>query len=208
MLSLNIIFKTYLIVCMKIKDTFFLKNMSSNSCIKLIQLGLGTKEGVEINHLALGIVRLEFDQQIITKKEIIAVLQSFGFPIIIDPNVEIAEKTKIAAIELIYHSLNANSLIRNSDYISDKLQLPYDKISRVFSQVTGTKLEKYIILLKIEKSKELLMGTEYTVSEIAYMMDYSSVQYLSNQFKKVVGVTISKFKESPENYRIPLERLI
>jgi len=182
--------------------------MISNSCIKLIELFCERKEGVHIDRIVLGEVKLTFDDSLFTVEKITTCFKEIGFEIIVDPNVEIVEKTKIAAIELIYMSFNANSLIRNSDYISDKLQLSYDKISRVFSQVTGVKLEKYIILLKMEKAKEMLYRNEYTVSEIAFMMDYSSVQYFSNQFKKYVGVTVSKFKESPKTYRKSIESLI
>jgi len=189
-------------------ETLYLKNMFSNSCIKLIELYFKSIEGVVITDISLGIISYTYNDAAVSNVEIINWLQELGFGVIVDPNVEIVEKTKIAAIELIYKSFNANSLIRNSEYISDKLQLPYDKISRVFSQVTGTKLEKYIILLKLEKAKELLLGNEYSVSEIAFMMDYSSVQYFSNQFKKNVGVTISQFKEAPEMYRKPLESII
>ncbi len=101
----------------------------------------------------------------------------------------------MAAIELIYFSNNANSLIRNSDYISERVQQPYSKISRVFSYVTATTLEKYLILLKIEKTKELLIHNELSLSEIAYQLGYSSVQYLSNQFKKITGFTVSQYRD-------------
>jgi len=189
-------------------DTLFLKNMFSNSCIKLIELDLKPREGFTLTNTVLGEISFEYDDAITSKREIISWLKALDFDVVVDPNVEIVEKTKIAAIELIYKAFNNNSLIRNSEYISEKLQLPYDKISRVFSQVTGTKLEKYIILLKLEKAKEMLLGQEYSVSEIAFMMDYSSVQYFSNQFKKNVGVTISQFKENPQAYRKPLENII
>ncbi len=190
------------------KETFFLKNMFSQSCIKLIELSFNAQENISIKTIALGEVQLEYNPEIISHNSIQEQFLKLGFATINDPDVEIVEKTKVAAIELIHESLNNNSLVRNSEYISDKVQLPYDRISRVFSKVTGTQLEKVIILLKIEKAKELLIGNEYNVSEIAYMMDYSSVQYFSNQFKKTVGVTISEFKEAPQKYRKTLEEII
>ncbi|MFK5983329.1 MAG: AraC family transcriptional regulator [Flavobacteriaceae bacterium] len=189
-------------------ERFFLKNMFSESCIKLIELVIGSKKGIQINFIELGVLTLQYDTSIVEKKTIINWLEELGFGIIKDPNQEIVEKTKLAAFNLIYKSLNANSLIRNSDYISEVLQLPYDKISRIFSQVTGVKLEKYIILLKIEKIKEILIENEYSLSEIAFMMDYSSVQYFSNQFKKIVGVTITQYKESPQKYRKSIDSFI
>jgi len=193
---------------MEKKETFFLKNMFSSSCIKLIELVIGKKEGIQIVSIKLGVLTLQYTPSIVDEKTIIKWLEELGFGIIIDPDQEIVEKTKLAAFDLIFRSLNTSSLIRNSDYISEILQLPYDKISRVFSQVTGVKLEKYIILLKIEKVKEMLTENEYSLSEIAFMMDYSSVQYFSNQFKKIVGVTITQFKESPQKYRVSIDSFI
>jgi len=189
-------------------EEFFLKNMFSSSCIKLIELVIGKKKGIQIRSIKLGVLTLQYNSSIVEKKTIIKWLEELGFGIIIDPNQEIVEKIKLAAFDLIFKSLNASSLIRNSDYISEILQLPYDKISRVFSQVTGMKLEKYIILLKIEKVKEMLIENEYSLSEIAFMMDYSSVQYFSNQFKKTVGVTITQYKESPQKYRVSIDSFI
>lgn len=193
---------------MIIKESLFLKNMFSNNCVKLIKYVLGDKEGITILSLDLGMLSIEYNDAIVSKEQISSWLEDLGFGIIIDPNSEIVEKTKLAAFDLIFKSLNTSSLIRNSDYISEMLQLPYDKISRVFSQVTGVKLEKYIILLKIEKVKEMLIENEYSLSEIAFMMDYSSVQYFSNQFKKIVGVTITQYKESPQKYRVSIDSFI
>lgn len=193
---------------MNIKETVFLKNMHSQSCVKLIDLFFKSKEHVHINSIELGNVKLNYDSKLANRDTIISWFEELGFGAVNDPDVEITEKTKNAAIELIYQALNSNSLVRNSDYISERLQLPYDKISRVFSQVTGITLAKYIILLKMEKAKDLLLGDEYSVSEISYMMEYSSVQYFSNQFKKYVGVTISTFKENPIMYRKHLEDII
>ncbi len=190
------------------KESHFHTNMISNNCVKLIKCVLDDKEGITILSIDLGILTIEYNDEIVNKEQITNWLEELGFGIIIDPNAEIVEKTKLAAFDLIFKSLNTSSLIRNSDYISEILQLPYDKISRVFSQVTGVKLEKYIILLKIEKIKEMLIENEYSLSEISFMMDYSSVQYFSNQFKKIVGVTITQYKESPQKYRVSIDSFI
>ena len=190
------------------KESLFLKNMFSNNCVKLIKCVLDDKEGITILSIDLGMLTIEYNDAIVNKEQITNWLEELGFGIIIDPDQEIVEKTKLAAFDLIFKSLNTSSLIRNSDYISEILQLPYDKISRVFSQVTGVKLEKYIILLKIEKIKEMLIENEYSLSEISFMMDYSSVQYFSNQFKKIVGVTITQYKESPQKYRVSIDSFI
>jgi AraC-like DNA-binding protein len=182
--------------------------MVSKSCIKLIELAFTGKAGVMVKKVRLGEVELEIDTALISEQQVFDLFDQLGFQVVQDPEVEIVEKIKLAAIELIYYANNANSLIRNSDYISERVQLPYDKLSKIFSRVTATTLEKYIILLKVEKAKELLTNNEYTLSEISFMLGYSSVQYLSNQFKKTTGITVSEFKEAPQKYRRSLEDLL
>ena len=182
--------------------------MLSSSCIKLIQLKLSLLKDVSINHIRIGELNLTFDDSIIKEATIVNELREIGFEPILEIDQILTEKIKQAAVELIFYSYNTNSLIRNSDYISEKLQLPYDKLSKIFKKQTKSTLEKYIILLKVEKAKEMLTHGEFSVSEISFMLGYSSVHYLSNQFKKTTGITISKFKENPNKYRIPIENLI
>jgi AraC-like DNA-binding protein len=109
---------------------------------------------------------------------------------------------------MIYYGNNLNTIIRNSDYLSDKLGLPYGQLSKLFSELTGQTLEKYIILVKIERVKELLAYNEMTLSEISYQMGYSSVQYLSTQFKQVTGYSVSEYKALPIKQRTPLDELL
>lgn len=87
------------------------------------------------------------------------------------------------------------------------LQLPYYKIAKIFKKQANLTFVKYIILLKIEKAKEMLATEDFTISEISYMLGYSSIQHLSNQFKKTVGITISEYKLNPDKYRIAIEDL-
>lgn len=182
--------------------------MLGNSCVKLIQFSLALCPSVIIVNISIGEITVEFNSNETSEEKIVATLSNIGFEIIKDADALLTEKIKQAAIELIFYSYNSNSLIRNSDYISQKLQLPYEKLSKVFSKITKTTLEKYIILLKIEKAKEMISSNEFTVSEIAFMLEYSSVHYLSNQFKKITGITISKFKENPVIYRKAIETLL
>jgi AraC-like DNA-binding protein len=182
--------------------------MLGKSCIRLIELSFSLIKAVTIQQVKIGEVRLSFNEKEISEKKIIDRFKSLGFELLQDADNILVEKIKQAAVELIFYSYNSNSLIRNSDYISQKLQLPYDKLSKIFKKQTKTTLEKYIILLKIEKAKEMLSMGEFSVSEISFMLGYSSVHYLSNQFKKSTGVTISKFKENPNKYRVSLENLL
>jgi AraC family transcriptional regulator len=185
-----------------------LKNMVSRSCIKLVEVYFKTIEGVEVQKVFLGKVFLQIDSALISQKELKNHFKQIGFEIIEDPDVILSEKIKTAAIELIMFSNNNNSIIRNSDYISDRVQEPYEKISKVFSKISGITLEKYIILLKIEKAKELVLEGSLTFSEISYQLDYSSVQYLSRQFKQITGYTFSEFKTLENPTRITLDELI
>lgn len=183
-------------------------NMVSRSCIKLVELYFSSIDGVEIQKVVLGKVNALIDKELISDRKMVNHFQEIGFEIVEDKDVILTEKIKVAAIELILFGSNSNSIIRNSDYICDKVQEPYDKISKVFSKVTETTLEKYIILLKIEKAKEMVLDGSWNLSEISYQLDYSSVQYLSRQFKQITGYTFSEFKELENPSRVELDKLI
>lgn len=190
------------------KQILFLKNMLAKSCIKLIEKEFNGKIGLNNLQVKMGEMSFEHEPQQLSLLEIESLLFDLGFSVIKDNDEKTVEQIKLAAIELIFQANNVSSLIRNSDYISDKLQMPYEKISRIFSKVCGVTLEKYLILLKIEKIKELLHNNAFTLSEISYNLGYSSVQYLSNQFKKVTGYTVSEYKALGHEIRIPLEELL
>jgi AraC-like DNA-binding protein len=191
-----------------ITEKYLLRNMLSKSCVKLVSLYFGGQENIELKKVRLGEVLLSYNPEAINSFEIEKKFSELGFTVVTDENESLVENIKVAAIELIHHANNMSSLIRNSDYISDRVQVPYDKLSKVFSSITGTTLEKYLILLKIERAKELIMNSEYTLSEISYMLGYSSVQYLSNQFKKTTGFTVSQYKNGAPVERIPLENIL
>ena len=161
----------------------------------------------EQEQISLGKVVVGFDDPN-KLAQFIDVLPAMGFEVVNDSAEKTVEQCKVAAIELFFHGNNANSLIRNSDHLSERTGVPYHQLSRLFSEATGTTLEKYIILLKIERVKELLSYNDHTLSEISYQMGYSSVQYLSNQFKQVSGVTVSQFKQGMGDGRIPLDQLL
>lgn len=182
--------------------------MISNSCLQLIALYFKNISTIDIIEIKLGTVSLNYDKNKISLQEINKHFAELGFIEIVNPDEVLLEKIKLAAIELIYLSNNTNSLIRNSDYISERVQVPYAKISKVFSSITQITLEKYLILLKVEKTKALIIQDEFSFSEISYTLGYSSVQYLSNQFKKITGYTLTQFKNLKEQELIPLENLV
>ncbi|MBI1288808.1 MAG: helix-turn-helix domain-containing protein [Flavobacteriales bacterium] len=185
----------------------YIRNMVSSRCIVAVRQMLKQLDMTEVERISLGraVVGYDDDRQL---AQFIDALPSIGFSLVEDDGQKTVEMIKAAAIELFYHGNNANSLIRNSDHLSERTGMPYHQLSRVFSEQTNTTLEKYIILLKIERVKELLSYKDLSLSEISYQMGYSSVQYLSNQFKQVTGVTPKQFKEGKGGGRIPLDRLV
>lgn len=116
------------------------------------------------------------------------------------------QKIKNVIIELIHYSEEPLA-INFSDHLSQKLNHNYTYLANLFSEVQGTTIEKFIIAHKIERVKELLVYNELTLTEIAYLMHYSSVAHLSAQFKKITGLTPSHFKQLREKRLTMLENL-
>lgn len=182
-----------------------LKNMNSSCCIRLVKMVL-TGAGAVVKSVKLGEAEFLYDPLSHTEQYFTGLLASEGFEQIFSREEQLVERTKTAVIELIHRAGNVNSLIRNSDYLVERLGLSYTYLSALFSRYEHITLEKFIILHKIEKVKELLDYNEYTLSEIALQLGYSSVQYLSNQFRQVTGYSVSDYKRS-EGQRIPLEQI-
>lgn len=180
--------------------------MVSNCAIHLLKEKF-EQSGIHVEYITLGVAILRFDPGIITENKIRRILQTYGFDIIIGREQVLVENIKLAVTELIHQLNNVDSIIRKSDYLVEKLGMSYQYLSRVFSASERITLEKYIILQKIERIKELIHQDEYTLSEIAYMMDYSSVQYLSNQFKKMTGLSVTEFKKNETPLKKPLNKL-
>lgn len=133
-------------------------------------------------------------------------LKTIGFEIIDDKKSRIIEKIKNTVIELVHYS---SELLKTnlSDYLADKLHYDYNYLSTLFSEIEGATIEKYYISQKIEKVKELLVYDELSLSEISYRLGYSSNAYLSNQFKKVTGLTPGYFKKVKSEKRKPLDKV-
>lgn len=129
-----------------------------------------------------------------------------GLLLMEDKKAILIEKVKLVIIEMIHYADELPN-IKNSVYISEKLQHNYTYIANLFAEVTGTTIEHFIISHKIEKVKELLLYNEITLTEIAEQLHYSSVSHLSNQFKKVTGLTPSYFKQMKMKRNKPLEDL-
>ena len=183
-----------------------LKNMVCNCCILLLKKELMVP-GVEIHDISLGRVSLSFNPTLITWKKVEKIILDLGFEILVDKEKILVEQIKQAVIELVHHS-TFNAMVRNSDYLVERFDVSYPYISTLFSKHENITLEKFIILNKIEKVKEQIEYGELTLSEIAYMMGYSSVQYLSTQFKTVTGISVTEYKNNPTVSRKPLDSII
>lgn len=133
-------------------------------------------------------------------------LKVLGFELIDDVRSRLIERIKTAVVQMVHHQ-GSQPRVNYSDLLSGLLNRDYGYLSRLFSDVEGITIEKYIILQKIEKVKEMLVYNELTLSEIADQMGYSSVAHLSGQFTKVTGLTPSHFKQVKENKRKPIDEL-
>jgi AraC-like DNA-binding protein len=116
----------------------------------------------------------------------------------------LVEKIKSAIIELVHYS-EEQIRVNLSDYLSEKLNYNYTYLANLFSEIKGITIEKFYLAHKIEKVKELIVYDELNLTEIAYKMHYSSVAHLSNQFKKITGLTPSHFKKLKNKRRSGLE---
>ena len=135
-----------------------------------------------------------------------AALKLTGFELMDDKKLILVEKIKAIIIELIHNS-EGQLKINLSDFLSEKLNHNYTYLSNLFSEVKGTTIEQYTLSHKIEKVKGLLVYDELSLTEIAWKLNYSSVAHLSNQFKKMTGLTTSHFKNLKHKKRISLENL-
>lgn len=138
--------------------------------------------------------------------ELDVALRKSGLQLMDDRKSILVEKTKNAIIDLVHYTeeqINVNL----SNYLSEKLNHDYTYLANLFSEVKGITIEKFYLTHKIEKVKELIVYDELNLSEIAYKMHYSSVAHLSNQFKKITGLTPSHFKALKNKRRDTLENV-
>ncbi|KUG10671.1 AraC family transcriptional regulator [Elizabethkingia miricola] len=186
-------------------NTIFIKNMVCDRCIMVVQNEL-EKLGLDAKNIKLGEVILSKEITSLEKENLSKTLKLLGFEVIDDKKGRIIEKLKNIIIDLVHHQ-DSDVKTNLSDVLSDKLHHDYNYLSNLFSEVEGTTIEKYFIAQKVEKVKELLVYDELSLSEIANRLNYSSVAYLSNQFKKVTGLTPSHFKQIKEDKRKPLDKV-
>ena len=172
----------------------YIKYMVSRRCKELVKDEL-KKLGLHYHFMVvdLGMIEILSDikpEQLVQLKE---TLMRSGLELLDDKRSILIEKVINVITEMIHHSDELPNT-NYSDYISEKLQYDYTYLSNIFSEVKGTSIQQFIILHKIERVKELILYNELNLTQIAEKLGYSSVAHLSNQFKKITGVTPSFFK--------------
>ena len=166
--------------------------MVSDRCKMVVKSEL-IKLGLHCTAIRLGEAEILEDISKEQLEHLNIVLKMTGLELMNDNKTILVEKIKTIIIELIHYS-DDQIKINLSDYLSEELNHNYTYLSNLFSEVKGTTIEKYYLAHKIEKVKELLVYDELNLTEIAYKLHYSSVAHLSNQFKKMTGLTPSHFK--------------
>jgi len=171
---------------------------------KLVVKAELTKLGLHYTTVELG--EAEILENISTEQhdQFKAALLKSGLELMDDKKSVLIQKIKNVIVELVHYSEEPLT-INFSDFLSQKLNHDYTYLANLFSEVQGTTIEKFIIAHKIERVKELLVYDELNLTEIAYLMHYSSVAHLSTQFKKVTGLTPSYFKQLKQKRRNMLE---
>ena len=183
----------------------YIKYMVSIRCKMAVKAEL-ERMGLRYVILELGLVETMDDLTTGQLDELKSALLNCGLELMDDRKAVLIEKIKSVIIEMIHYS-DELPKVNYSDYISEKLNYDYTYLSNLFSEVKGITIQQFNIIHKIEKVKELLFYNELNLTEISYKMHYSSVAHLSNQFKKVTGLTPSHFKQLKDKRRRPIEEI-
>jgi len=162
--------------------------------------------GIVYTNVDLGEVDIEDNITEVQQEKLKTNLLVSGLVLMDNQKAILVEKIKAVVIEMVHYADEFPS-VKHSVYISEKLNYNYTYLANLFSEVKGITLEQFIILHKIEKVKELILYDELNLSEIAFKLNYSSSAHLSNQFKKITGLTPSFFKKLKQKRQKPLEDL-
>lgn len=182
-----------------------IKNMISSRCVTQVEQILKDM-GIEYSNVNLGEALIDQELSLIQELELKNKLKQTGLELMDDHKTILSEKIKLIIIEMIHYS-DESIKVNFSVYLSERLNHNYTYLSNVFRSINGMTIQQFIIINKIEKIKELLLYGELNLSEISYKLNYSSIAHLSNQFKKVTGITPSYFKQNEIKKRIPIDSL-
>ena len=183
----------------------YIKYMVSKRCKMVVQAALDELE-LHYNVVDLGEVDVKETITAEQRNQVKTALLKSGLELMDDKRAILVEKIKKTVIEMVHYTEDLPKT-KNSEYISGKLNYDYTYLANLFSEITGGTIEQYIIAHKIEYVKELLLYNECSLTQIAHKLNYSSVAHLSNQFKKMTGLTPSFYKQLKRKKRIALENV-
>lgn len=179
--------------------------MVSNRCKIMVKEEL---KKLELHFVVVDLGEVEIMEDITSEQraQLQEALHESGLELMDDKKAILIEKIKNVVIEMVHHS---DEIIKTnfSEYLAEKLDYDYTYLANLFSEVQGTTIAQFLISHKIERIKELIIYDELNISEIAWKMNYSSVAHLSNQFKKMTGLTPSHFKQLKDKRRSPIEEI-
>ena len=181
-----------------------IRNMVSNRCKMIVRSEL-EKLGIHYIFLDLGEVEIMESLSVEQQVQLNNGLKESGLSLIDDRKSVLIERIKNIIIELVHYS-EGQLKINFSDYLSEKLNYDYTYLANLFKETQGTTIEHFLLSHKIERVKEFLVYDELNITEISFRMNYSSVAHLSNQFKKITGLTPSHYKHLKLK-RSPLENI-
>lgn len=179
--------------------------MVSNRCKMAVKEALKGM-GLHFVMVDLGEIDIMENISLDQRDQLKAALNASGLELMDDKRSILIEKIKNAIVEMVHHTHEAIK-VNFSDHLSKKLNHDYTYLANLFSEVQGTTIEQFVISHKVERIKELIIYGELNITEIAWKMNYSSVAHLSNQFKKVTGLTPTHFKQLKDKRRSPIEEI-
>ncbi len=188
------------------KETIYIKNMCCQRCVEAVHQELSLL-GLKVETVKLGEATFaEFVS--VSRGTISDSLKKRGFELIVSEDDRIVEAVKTAIIELIHQPKNnIDFKIHLSEYLEEKIKKSYRYIHKLFLEQSQLTIEKYAILQRIEKVKELIEENRFNFSEIAHMVGYKTQQHLSAQFKKTTGMSMLKYKNSKDENRKGLDKI-
>lgn len=191
-----------------VRRTLYVKGMVCNRCIKVLKEDL-TSLGISIRSIRLGRVVIDYNPAKVEMASVLLVLKKNEFDILTNREQQITNQIKAIVIDLVSKTDHHELPKRLSEHLAKKLGFNYSYLSRLFTQHEKITIERYTILVKIEKVKELLeYDAQLNLTEVMHKLNYSSVQHLSKQFKEVTGISIKNYKTFLKHMRIPLDHLL
>lgn len=183
----------------------YIKYMVSIRCKMIVKSEL---DALGLNYGVIDLGKVEVAENLSAEQHglLKAALLKSGLELMDDKKAMLIERIKNVIVEMVHYA-EERPKTNFSDYLAGKLGYDYTYMANLFSEVTGITIEHYIIAHKIERVKELLLYGELNLTQISYKLNYSSVAHLSNQFKKVTGLTPTFFKKLKDKKRITLENV-